>query len=132
MYDGGKHPYHRFLGFRSDYKLAQEEEQVAWTTGAAIAVPRALWDALGGFDEAYKRAYFEDVNLCEQAKVVGAEIWYVPDAVFTHHVGKSTGEGTRLEQFNAMRAFQANRLLFHSRWDDSIVPDIASILSPGT
>ncbi len=132
LYDGGKHPYHRYIGFRRDYKLAQEEAQVAWTTGAAISIPHGLWDALGGFDEAYQRGYFEDVDLCERAKLLGAEIWYVPAVVFTHYVGKSTGQdsGDMEEQFRRARMFQHNRWLFHKRWDAHIVPDVPVIFEP--
>jgi len=131
-YDAAKRPYHRFLGLSDSHRAVQDEEQVGWTTGAAIALPRSLWDALGGFDEAYQRAYFEDVDLCERAKRMGAEIWYAPECQFIHKVGQSMSEDNILASIKAGRSFQHNRALFHQRWDSFIEPDVASIMSPGT
>lgn len=132
FYDAAKRPYHRYFGMLASHKAVNTEQQVGWTTGAAIAVPRGLWNALNGFDELYQRAYFEDVDLCERAKRLGAEIWYAPECVFTHKVGQSMQESDMVASFKAARTFQHNRALFHQRHDAFIEPDIASIMSPNT
>jgi len=88
---------------------------ISWTTGAALAIRRVLFEQVGGFDEGYKRGYFEDVDLCEKAKAKGYEIWYCPAAVFEHQVGASGGVPGEV--------FKTNSMLFHMRWDAVIVPD---------
>lgn len=116
LYDGGRGPYHRYLGWHPDDWRVNQTERVSWTTGAALAIRRELFWKVGGFDEGYLRGYFEDVDLCENAKAVGFEVWYCPQAVFEHAVG-STG-GIPAEQF------RANSIRFHRRWDKHITPDV--------
>ncbi len=41
----------RLGGYMADYDLT-ERTPVDWVTGAAMAAPRALWEKVGGFDEA--------------------------------------------------------------------------------
>ena len=70
---------------------------------------------VNGFDPAYKRGYFEDVDLCEKAKARGYEIRYRPESSFEHSVGTSGGIPAHI--------FKENSMLFHSRWDSRIKPD---------
>jgi GT2 family glycosyltransferase len=128
-YDGGKHPFHWYLGYSTKHPMVDVEREVGWVTGAAIALPTSLFRRLGGFDPVYERAYFEDVDLCERAKKAGAEIWYAP---FTHYVGQSTQTVDEMTGMLAARSFQQNRARYHKRWDETITPDIASVLSPNT
>ena len=131
LYDSGKHPFHRYIGSKADWSGVNIEERVAWTTGAAIAMPKTLFEALGGFDEGFVRGYFEDVDLCERAKQAGAEIWYVPSACFIHATGQSTAAQDEDEKVRFARTFQHNRQRFHVRWDSVIEPDIGAVLQPG-
>ena len=119
LYDAGRGPYHRYLGWHPDDRRVNQKERVSWTTGAALAIRRDLFHRIGGFDEGYLRGYFEDVDLCEKAKAAGSEVWYCPDAIFDHQVG-STG-GIPPEQF------LANSLRFHERWDQHITPDSPAV-----
>ena len=75
-YDVGKGPYHRYLNFQSDYDPACTSGVVPWITGALMMTPRSLFQQLGGFDEGYKRGYFEDVDYCERVKQAGFCVWY--------------------------------------------------------
>ena len=115
LYDGGKGPFHRYIGFAADDWRVNIAERVSWTTGAALAVRRDLFEKVSGFDAAYGRGYFEDVDLCEKVKERGYEVWYCPEAVFTHKVGTSNAE--------TAESFRANSLRFHERWDRRITPD---------
>lgn len=65
-----------------------EVEQAA---GAALAVRRDAFDAVGGFDERFAPAWFEDVDLCARLGAQGA-IVYWPSARFRHRGGASSGE----------------------------------------
>jgi len=115
LYDGGKGPFHRYLGFAADDWRVNISERVAWTTGAALAIRAPLFVEVGRFDPAYGRGYFEDVDLCEKVKARGYEVWYCPEAVFTHKVGTSSAA--------TAESFRANSLRFHERWDRRIIPD---------
>lgn len=57
----------------------------AYAQGAAFAVRRAVWDALGGLDERYSPAYFEEADFCEGARRAGWEVAVVCDATVIHH-----------------------------------------------
>jgi GT2 family glycosyltransferase len=59
--------------------------------GACLMVRRAMLDRLGGFDERFHPAWFEDVDLCRRIRDLRSRIVYVPDAVFLHHGGYSVG-----------------------------------------
>lgn len=115
LYGANKGPFHRYLGYAADDWRVNIKERVSWTTGAALAIRRELFAKVGGFDEGYQRGYFEDVDLCEAAKALGAEIWYCPESVFEHKVGSSGGVPGHI--------FKANSLRFHQKWDAHIVPD---------
>lgn len=115
LYDGGKGPFHRYLGFAADDWRVNEREPVSWTTGAALAIRRELFMQVGGFDVGYERGYFEDVDLCEKVKAAGFEIWYCPEATFEHSVGSTGGVPGHI--------FKANSMRFHEKWNDRIKPD---------
>ncbi len=119
LFDGGRGPYHRYLGYAADDWRVNQRERVSWTTGAALAIRRELFFRVGGFDVAYQRGYFEDVDLCMKAVAAGYEIGYEPQSCFTHHVGSSGGISPEV--------FKANSMLFHRRWDNQIVPDTGVI-----
>jgi GT2 family glycosyltransferase len=57
---------------------------VTAATGAAMALRREVWDALGGFDERYFM-YHEDAELSLRSWQRGLRVQYVPEAVVHHH-----------------------------------------------
>lgn len=62
-----------------------------YCSGAAIMLPRAAWDAMGGFDEHYLPAYCEDADIAFRLRAAGWRTLYVPDATVMHHEGASHG-----------------------------------------
>jgi GT2 family glycosyltransferase len=60
------------------------ERRVTSATGAAFAVRREVWKALGGFTERFF-AYSEDADLSLRCWQQGWEVHYVPTAVVAHH-----------------------------------------------
>ncbi|MCX7019590.1 MAG: glycosyltransferase family 2 protein [Candidatus Sumerlaeota bacterium] len=56
-----------------------------YVTGAGFAVRRAALEMLGGFDEDYYPAYYEETDLCTRARRAGWRVIYTPDAVLYHH-----------------------------------------------
>jgi GT2 family glycosyltransferase len=60
------------------------EKRIPSATGAAIAVRREVWRALGGFTEEFF-AYLEDADLSLRCWQQGWDVVYVPSAVVLHH-----------------------------------------------
>lgn len=56
---------------------------------AALALTRAAFDAVGGFDEGYYPAWFEDVDLARRLAARGLRVVYAPESVFVHRGGGS-------------------------------------------
>ena len=53
---------------------------------------RADWDALGGFDEGFFPAYFEDLDLCLRVRARGQRCVVVAAAQLLHRESSSTGK----------------------------------------
>ena len=56
---------------------------------ACLMVSRAALESIGGFDEAFYPAWFEDVDLCRRIRNQGGRIQFQPNACFLHHGGYS-------------------------------------------
>jgi GT2 family glycosyltransferase len=59
--------------------------ETAWASGASLGIPRAVYDAVGGFDEAFFM-YCEDVDLSWRARAQGFGVMINPNALFLHAV----------------------------------------------
>jgi GT2 family glycosyltransferase len=64
---------------------------VPWVYGAALAIRRSAFDAVGGFDEAFFM-YFEEVDLSRRLAAAGFETHYAPVATVLHAGAASTGK----------------------------------------
>ncbi len=69
-----------------DHATARDVDQPA---GACLMVRRSALDSLGGFDESFWPAWFEDVDLCRRIRGAGGRIVFEPRAAFLHHGGVS-------------------------------------------
>jgi O-antigen biosynthesis protein len=117
--DGALQPVHRCLGWRNlNHPDISEAHDVTWVTGAALAIRKSVFEALGGFDTTY-RMYWEDVDLCLRAREAGWKIRYTPAATFVHPVGTTGGSPS----------FFSSAQLFKSRWVDTgrIKSEISSV-----
>lgn len=66
-----------------------EAFDVEQPAAAALLVRREAFEGIGGFDRAFRPAWFEDVDLCARLWKSGHRIRYVPSARATH-VGGTT------------------------------------------
>ena len=87
----------RRLGRRFNHKnLDQvgtiETREREWITGAAMMARKECFERLGGFDESYFM-YFEDVDLCYRARLLGYEIGYAAGCSIIHLGGMSYASG---------------------------------------
>lgn len=104
----------RYRCLNMDYAKEQEVDQPA---GACLAVRRAAFDDIGGFDENFFPVWFEDVDFCRRLQDRGWKILYRPDAVFTHAGGHSVSKLSFLDR----QAFWYTNLLryfakHHAAW----------------
>jgi GT2 family glycosyltransferase len=65
-------------------------QPVDWVMGFAMLVRREAVDAVGGFDESFFM-FSEETDLCRRLWDAGWEVWYAPEAEFTHVAGASHG-----------------------------------------
>jgi len=83
---------------------------VPWVRGAALAIRRSAFDAIGGFDERFYM-YFEEADLCYRAAAARWEVHFTPAASLVHHGGVST------RQYRAamLAHYYASLFLFYRR-----------------
>jgi GT2 family glycosyltransferase/glycosyltransferase involved in cell wall biosynthesis len=97
---------------RPEYNYLRE---VDYCSGACLLLKRADWEALGGFDERYAPAYYEDTDLAFRVREAGKRVYYQPAAVVVHFEGQSSG--TDLTQ--GIKKHQViNQQTFMQRWRD--------------
>lgn len=61
--------------------------EVDQPAAACLMIRREVLAALGGLDERFHPAWFEDVDLCRRIRAGGWRICFVPEACFTHRGG---------------------------------------------
>jgi GT2 family glycosyltransferase/glycosyltransferase involved in cell wall biosynthesis len=110
--DGSGYNYGRFEDpAHPRYEFVRE---VDYCSGAAIALRRSRFLALGGFDSHYAPAYYEDTDLAMRVRELGLKVRYQPASVVVHHEGVSSG--TDLGQ-GVKRFQQVNHKKFLARWE---------------
>jgi hypothetical protein len=81
--------------FTRSYLMADWDHTTAqpvdWVSGAAICIRRETWERVGGFDERFFM-YAEDIDWCLRAQQAGWTVYYVPDAVIVHRIGRSSDQ----------------------------------------
>ncbi len=84
-----------------------------YCSGAALAIPRLLFESLDGFDPHFAPAYFEDTDLAMRVREHGLKVRYQPASVVVHHEGITAGTDTR----SGVKAYQASNMVkFEQRW----------------
>jgi N-acetylglucosaminyl-diphospho-decaprenol L-rhamnosyltransferase len=96
---------HAFLGgvapgnrFTRRYRLAdwdrRTEREVDWVSGCCMLMPRAAFDAVGGFDESFL-LYGEELDIATRLHAKGWSVLFTPEAEVLHEIGVSTGRSRR-------------------------------------
>lgn len=105
--DGSCAPYGR--GQQIGSAATHVDRDVDFCSGAFLVVRRSLWDALGGFDERYAPAYYEDTDLCLRAWEAGHRVRYLRGAPVMHFEYGSSGSDDARSMMSANRATFAAR-----------------------
>jgi glycosyltransferase involved in cell wall biosynthesis len=91
--------------------------EVDYCSGAALMVAAEVFQRLGGFDERYAPAYFEDTDLCFRLRAIGLKTLYQPAAQVVHYEGVSHGRDTAV----GIKSYQVtNRRAFVDVWADTL------------
>jgi GT2 family glycosyltransferase len=75
-YGRGDNPFAPMYMFRRD---------VDYCSGAFLLTPRKTWEQLGGFDERFKPAYYEETDYCTRLWEKGLRVVYDPNAILLHY-----------------------------------------------
>lgn len=72
--------------------LQSDAIRVEQPAAAALMVRRDAYEDVGGFDEQFYPAWYEDVDFCQRLKAKGWDIYFAPQAEFLHEGGYSAHE----------------------------------------
>jgi GT2 family glycosyltransferase len=102
---------------RAEYNYLKE---VDYISGACILVRKALWDDIGGFDERFAPAYYEDTDLAFEIRRRGYKVVYQPLSKVVHFEGITHGKDVS----TGIKSYQErNRIKFRAKWASTL--DIA-------
>lgn len=97
---------------------------VDFGAAACMAVRADLFAQLGGFDDRYAPAYYEDADLCLRLRAAGWATRYAPAARVVHaRYGSSSSE-------RASELSERNRARFVERWGGALTARPASLADP--
>ncbi|KRG71471.1 glycosyltransferase [Pseudoxanthomonas dokdonensis] len=109
--DGSAWNYGRFES--PEHPLFGSVRAADYCSGAAIAVPRVLFEELGGFDTRYTPAYYEDTDLAFAVRQAGRQVLYQPQSRVVHMEGVTSGT----DPGSGTKAYQLrNRAVFEQKW----------------
>ena len=72
-------------------------------------IRRDAFDEVGGFDEQFYPAWYEDVDFCQRLKARGWDVYFAPQAEFLHEGGYSA-EAMGSQSF--LRTYYGNQLRY--------------------
>jgi O-antigen biosynthesis protein len=86
-----------------------------YCSGASIMIRKSLFDEIGGFDERYIPAYYEDSDLCFEVRRRGERVLYQPASTIIHYEGVSNGT----DVLTGIKSYQvANAKKFFEKWEE--------------
>jgi GT2 family glycosyltransferase len=87
---------------------------VDYVSFCSAMIRREAWDGVGGFDERYFPAYYEDADLCLSLRAMGWRVVCEPESVVIHEEGASTP--VHLRHFLSRR----NQQRFVAKWGSTL------------
>ncbi len=108
-----------FRGERPPPSLQRMSYRSQYGSGACLLVGRDDFLRLGGFDDLFAPAYYEDTDLCLKLESEGRPTVVEPGAVVYHYEGATAGRDLN----QGPKAYQLrNRTRFVQRWQDRLAP----------
>ncbi len=100
-------------GDRPEHFQYEYRRETDYGSAAALMVKADLWAELGGYDERYLPMYYEDTDLCFEARERGLRVLYEPAAVVVHVEGATAGNDI---ESGYKRYQEQNRSKFVAKW----------------
>jgi GT2 family glycosyltransferase len=97
--------------FQPEFSYLRE---VDYCSAACLLVKANLFREVGGLDERFVPAYYEDPDLCFKLKQLGFKVVFQPKAVVFHH-----GVGSR-PYSKAQKLVETNRQKFLDKWQSEL------------
>jgi GT2 family glycosyltransferase len=94
---------------RSNASLPGNSMDVDQPAAACLMTTKAALESVGGFDEIFYPAWFEDVDLCFRIHKSGGRIQFQPQARFLHYGGYSLD---RVSRQNFLKHFHTNQIRY--------------------
>lgn len=92
---------------------------VDWVSGAVLATPRSIWQALGGLDESFFM-YCEDVDYCKRVRDAGYRVAYDHNVLVTHFEGAGKAWIGTPALLRTVRSYfiylEKHAGILHARW----------------
>ncbi len=101
-------------GDNPDKAIYNRIYEVDYCSGACLLVKHDLFNKIGGFDEQYAPAYYEETDLCFSLRKQGYKTLYNPNALVIHHESITAGRDI---QNGYKKYIELNRLKFAVKWD---------------
>ena len=87
--------------------------EVDYCSGASIAIPKLLFNEIGGFDTLYRPAYCEDSDLAITVRSKGYSVIYQPLSILKHYEGITSGR----DLTKGVKSYQvANFEKLYTKW----------------
>jgi GT2 family glycosyltransferase len=96
---------------RHDGQLVMQERLI----GFCMAIPRAVWDEVGGFDEGFGIGHYEDDDLCVKIARAGYQLGVAKDVYVFHFAGQSF-DAAGIARVANMRQ---KAFLFYKKWGNA-------------
>lgn len=99
---------------KPEYNYLREAD---YCSGACLAIPRALFRDIGGFDATYSPAYYEDTDLAFKVRAAGYRVFYQPLSTVVHFEGQTAG----IDPTTGIKQHQViNRRAFAAKWGSAL------------
>ncbi|KRG84901.1 MULTISPECIES: glycosyltransferase [Stenotrophomonas] len=99
-----------------------------YCSGATLAIPRALFEQLGGLDARYAPAYYEDTDLAFKVRAAGRRVLVQPGSRVVHDEGTSNGTDIG----SGIKAWQVrNQQVFADAWRAALARQLPAGSVPG-
>lgn len=88
-----------------------------YVSGASLMIRRDVFNSVGGFDQRYAPAYYEDTDLAFAVRQLGLKVYYEPSSTVIHCEGVSAGT----DPHSGMKRHQViNQATFVAKWEGAL------------
>lgn len=75
----------------SEYSSGKSIREADWLSGAAMIIPKHIFESVGGFNEAFF-LFYEDADICKRIEQAGYKILYIPFDGLVHYKGENVND----------------------------------------